>query len=318
MDAKLLQTWLRLPDGDWPPAPHVLLGLDPGTTDAAAVEARVLERMAVLRRHQNRHPELVTEGMNRLAQALVALADPGGRANESPPSRPPAPPTVETPNPHTVSEPDVGSEMAAGPDEPVAETHVHAIPDEALEPLPVSPVAPRIVEWSPAEPPPGAADPAAFRRQVYRRRRAVRACLRHWHLLEPYYGHPEEPLDRPEVLAAFLLAVADARSLPLPLVVVLPSAGRVVSAALNQKAPAEVLRQMLPDQRQAVAVDWQRGRDGLTAERDRLLTLAAANRPRRWRAAGLGRVVTATPEYGLALAGLLAAALLLAKGGTGR
>ena len=57
-----------------------LLGLTPGLSDPEEVERLVLDRMARLRSHQLLHPELVTEGMNRLAQALVCLTDPAARA----------------------------------------------------------------------------------------------------------------------------------------------------------------------------------------------------------------------------------------------
>ena len=76
MDHHLLCSWLGLPADNWPPNHFVLLGLEPGPVDAAAVEASVQDRMAILRRYQLTHPELATEAMNRLAQALVCLTDP--------------------------------------------------------------------------------------------------------------------------------------------------------------------------------------------------------------------------------------------------
>jgi hypothetical protein len=75
-----LRAWLGLPPGPWPPDHYSLLGLAPGAGDLADIETRVLERMERLRPHQLLHPELVTEGMNRLAQALVCLTDPVDRA----------------------------------------------------------------------------------------------------------------------------------------------------------------------------------------------------------------------------------------------
>lgn len=79
-DHVLLRQWLGLqPEGPWPPPAWELLGLPPGHNDSAAVvpyeelEARVLERMERLRPYQLRYPELVTEGMNRLAQALLQV-----------------------------------------------------------------------------------------------------------------------------------------------------------------------------------------------------------------------------------------------------
>ena len=73
MDTKLLRSWLNLPPGAWPPPDRELLGLPPGPVNPAEAERRVLERMARLRPHQLLHPDLVTEGMNRVAQALLAV-----------------------------------------------------------------------------------------------------------------------------------------------------------------------------------------------------------------------------------------------------
>lgn len=80
MDHDRLCSWLGLPFGSWPPDHYALLGLPRGGGNVAEVEARVLDRMERLRPHQLLHPELVTEGMNRLAQALVCLTDPVARA----------------------------------------------------------------------------------------------------------------------------------------------------------------------------------------------------------------------------------------------
>ena len=104
MDYSQIRSWLGLPPGPWPPDHYTLLGLAPGRSDPAAVEPRVLERMDLLRRRQLLQPELVTEGMNRLAQALIVLTDPIGKAEydaglglSGPP--PPAQPTSALPAP---------------------------------------------------------------------------------------------------------------------------------------------------------------------------------------------------------------------------
>jgi hypothetical protein len=80
VDHSLLRSWLGLPHGPWPPNHYTLLGLPTGRCDPASVERLVLARMAQLRPHQLLHPELVTEGMNRLAQALICLTDPVARS----------------------------------------------------------------------------------------------------------------------------------------------------------------------------------------------------------------------------------------------
>src|SRR5512138_2753009 len=77
MDVSLLQNWLNLPAGPWPPDDRTLLGFTPGKPlDPAMVELRALEQMERLRPHQLKHPEVVTEGMNCLAQAMINLSTP--------------------------------------------------------------------------------------------------------------------------------------------------------------------------------------------------------------------------------------------------
>jgi hypothetical protein len=75
MDQQLVSSWLQLPHVDWPPDHYSLLGLKQGEADIARIEQQVYERMEKVRRYQLTHPELATEVMNRLAQALVCLTD---------------------------------------------------------------------------------------------------------------------------------------------------------------------------------------------------------------------------------------------------
>src|SRR5438067_7142704 len=79
MSHELICTWLGLPPGDWPPDHYRLLGLEPGESDCARIEQCVHQRLEAVRRYQLLHPELVTEAMNRLAQAYVCLTDPEAR-----------------------------------------------------------------------------------------------------------------------------------------------------------------------------------------------------------------------------------------------
>ncbi|OWK47126.1 hypothetical protein [Fimbriiglobus ruber] len=72
MDTHLLRTWLGLPPGPWPPDDRTLFGFT-DIINPADAERRALDLMARLRPHQLVHPDLVTEGMNRLAQALIAI-----------------------------------------------------------------------------------------------------------------------------------------------------------------------------------------------------------------------------------------------------
>ena len=73
---ELICSWLRLAPDQWPPDHYTLLGLEPGACDAKQIEGRAQKRMEQLRSYQLAHPEQATEGMNRLAQALVCLTDP--------------------------------------------------------------------------------------------------------------------------------------------------------------------------------------------------------------------------------------------------
>ena len=79
MSHELICTWLGLPPGDWPPDHYRLLDLEPGESDCARIEQRVHDRLEAVRRYQLLHPDLVTEAMNRLAQAYVCLTDPEAR-----------------------------------------------------------------------------------------------------------------------------------------------------------------------------------------------------------------------------------------------
>jgi hypothetical protein len=73
---KLICSCLQLPADCWPPDHYTLLGLEPSVSDTRQIEQRVQERMEKLRRYQLTHADQVTDGMNRLAQALVCLTDP--------------------------------------------------------------------------------------------------------------------------------------------------------------------------------------------------------------------------------------------------
>lgn len=105
MNAELLRGWLGLDDGAWPPDPHRLLGVAPGERDLARIEHQVQERLAKLRCHQISHPDEATEGMNRLAQAFVALMDGCAKAAPPAPVTPASESAIgETPMPPTSSD----------------------------------------------------------------------------------------------------------------------------------------------------------------------------------------------------------------------
>src|SRR5437667_12005038 len=75
MNQEMLCSWLGLPTTAWPPDPWTLLGLKREETDLPTLEEHVQDRMTKLRHYQLSYPEEATEGMNRLAEAFVALAE---------------------------------------------------------------------------------------------------------------------------------------------------------------------------------------------------------------------------------------------------
>jgi hypothetical protein len=392
VDHSLLRSWLGLPPGPWPPDHYALLGLAPGPCEAAAVERLVLARMARLRPHQLLHPELVTEGMNRLAQALVCLTDDAARlaydaelevARPNPP--PPFPQReggVNSPPPFPASSRDRGAEARsrserssqteardAGPtgeglgegsvypayepipgfpiptDDELPPGEVTQVIEVRFEPglAPPEPLPPayEVVETGPPEPlppayevveteiaplpagavveaelvspPPEAPWRPATRRQLYARLAAARWLLTAWQQLRPVLGDPREPLDRPARVLALLEAVAAVRPLLDSLPGLAASPGRpggLVAAILRQPLLLSTLRTLLPDQRRALAIDWRKAEQTLTAEYGRLRELVRSGRPlrrrrSRWR---LLRWLVRTPEVALLV---LAAAVLI-------
>jgi hypothetical protein len=79
MSHALICSWLALPEGEWPPDHFRLLGLTPEEATPERVEQQVHQRLEMVRQYQLLHPELVTEAMNRLAQAYLCLSDPVAR-----------------------------------------------------------------------------------------------------------------------------------------------------------------------------------------------------------------------------------------------
>jgi hypothetical protein len=79
MNQELICTWLGIGDAMWPPDHYRLLGLEAGEPNIERIEEQVHRRLETVRRYQLTHPELVTEAMNRLAQAFVCLTDPAAK-----------------------------------------------------------------------------------------------------------------------------------------------------------------------------------------------------------------------------------------------
>ncbi len=296
MSADQLRQWLALPPGPWPPDHYTLLGLPPGGGTADEIEARVLARMARLRERQLVHPDAVTDGMNRLAQALVCLTDAASRAAYD-------------------------AELGVGPPaRPAPQVFAFA---STLQPPPPAPLPPAPPPPLDVEPPPAAAVAAAAdrsaKRETYARLAATRRLMRAWDRARPALADPGDPVDGREAARALgdaFAAIRDAVDGRDGDVVGRPDrpGGLVVSLARRPLA-AEKVREMPSDQRQAVAADWVRGRRELDREYARLRGLTgswASKREARgwvaWAVRGVGR----HPEVAAAVT--LAAAVMAAAG----
>lgn len=316
-----IRDWLGLPPGPWPPDHYALLGLEPGAGDFAAIEARVLDRMERLRTYQLRHPEAVTEGMNRLAQALVCLTDPVARAAydrqlgiapapfEVVEDELPEPPAEVTPVPGARQQ-NLPYEVVEPADEQPYEVLADAS-DElpyALDELPAFEVVPDLATRAPQRP---RKAPKLKRRTIYRRLAALRRATRAWEALRPVLGTPGEPLATPVSVFTFLRALADARA-------ALPGAafafegarppGSTVLALVRLPSVLSTVRGLLLSQRKAVARDWHHGHALLRREYAALRQLVRRTHRARRTGAELARLVRRTPELVLAL---LAALLVL-------
>jgi hypothetical protein len=358
VDHSLLRSWLGLPGGPWPPDHYALIGLSPGRSDPEEVERLVLDRMARLRSHQLLHPELVTEGMNRLAQALVCLTDPAARAAYDAelgilPALPPqyASDVGLPPPPSPIS---AGEAIPGFPiptdDEPAPPDATQIIeipftpglvppdtgsppPFEIIEdnsPLPVNlpyeVVAEPMVGTLFIAPPRMAWQPNS-RRELYTRLASVRRVRSAWARLESLLGNPQEPLDRPIRVLALLEAACELRSSidAVPDVIGEPwLPGGMIAALIRQPLSLDALRVLLPDQRQALAQDWREGDADLDREYNRLRELSRSGRKRRRPFRRRNRLMRAAgwslrnPESLLVGLGIVLLAVAFFRASTGR
>lgn len=339
MDHSLLRLWLGLPPGPWPPDHYTLLGLAPGRGDPAAIEPLVLSRMDRLRPHQLLHPELVTEGMNRLAQALICLTDPVARAAHDAELGLDAA-TIWNTSDRAKSEPDFLL-LLRDLGEPTQATEVafspglappERLPYEVVEPNESEPppLPYELVPYEVVETPVGLPLPPAYevveaelvklpavpwqpanRRQLYVRLVVLRRLLAAWRKLKPGLADPREPFDRPIRVVLFIEAATLVRSLLDSHRGLLVESGALVAVLLRQPHMLATLRTLLPDQRRAVAIDWQRTELWLEREQVRLRKVARSQGRRRKRIGGRWRGlgwVSRSPEVVLVV---LAGAVVL-------
>ena len=348
-----LRFWLGLPPGPWPPDHYALLGLALGAGDFADIEARVLDRMELLRPHQLLHPELVTEGMNRLAQALVCLTDPDARAAYDRGLGIPPPPfevvEVEPTLAESCGSDGAGAPRAEAPIEPgshppgerqrpkyevvwePAPLPYEVVPDAPkVEPPPIPPAfevvpeEPQEPDFLPPEPGRAAAPAPISRRAVYRRLAAAppRTCGRGSICDRCSATRPNRWPHR----SRYCCSCGRCRRRGKRCRASRGSfADRVHPAARSPRLvrlphALYAVRVLLPSQRQSVALDWRRGYEALHRERIRLRELAFAARTRRARRGGAAcrfwHELNRTPEWVLVVLALAALVFALIRGAT--
>jgi hypothetical protein len=316
VDHSLLRSWLGLSPGPWPPDHYALVGLTPGPVDPEDVERIVLDRMARLRSHQLLHPEVVTEGMNRLAQALVCLTDPIAKAVYDTelglPPPPPQPAGEKGPRSSPPPLPDALSETIPGfpiptDEEPLPpdatqvievrftaglappdvgdQPHFEVVEDEppGTPAFPFEVVSEPVLEPEFIVPPPPPWQPRT-RRELYTRLTTIRRVRAAWARLKPHLADPREPLDRPLTVLTFLEAVIELRATlgSLPDLIGEPwRPGGLAVALLRQPLVLDAFRVLLPDQRRTVSLDWRNGDTELEREYNRLRELSRSGRKRR-------------------------------------
>ncbi len=320
MDTNLLRSWLGLPPGPWPPDDRTLLGLSGNPPDAAEAERRALTLMGRLRPHQLVHPELVTEGMNRLAQALLAVTAVATAPPRPTPAAPLPPPRLE-PEPEPELAAPAVLDVVADEEPAVAESDPAAPapprpaprrPSTVLRPIP-APIPVALSEPAPIGPTP------ADRRAAYRELAGLRGLLQAWDRLRLTIADPSTGLTTPGEVFEFLEGVQAVRTAAIhpgldPATV--SELAPTVAALLRQPLPLAVFRSLVPAQRQVLARDWAGARGRLLARSAALRTgVARAAGPHpSVTAAGIAHTMIRNPEWSLIVASgliLVAAAVRL-------
>ncbi|MBX3398910.1 MAG: hypothetical protein KF873_09225 [Gemmataceae bacterium] len=332
MNIGLLREWLSLPAGDWPPDDRTLLGLASGPFTADEVEMRALAQMERLRPHQLKHADLVTEGMNRLAQALIALTDEANRANR-PAAKPaddlddlvldadrlPGAQPIAASSASVVLEAEV---VSAGPrmvDRMAARKPRKPRPAKS-KPAPEStqPTEPP-VRVPDAEPvPPGTVYRPDERRKGYAELVALRRLLKNWERLQPYFAAPSEPLATPSAVFGFIDSVRDCRrSVAVDGDLAwFGEHGQLVLALVRNPLALPIFRELLRGQRQELATDWARTTARLRACYRGLRSELRNTKPRRKWGATLRdaeRWMRANPEWLMGMLLLFAVVLAFVR-----
>lgn len=303
MDTNLLCSWLGLPPGPWPPDDRALLGLKPDGIDPAEVERRALQLMSKLRSHQLVHPELVTEGMNRLAQAMLAVTL---SASAAPVAEPPSEAAFDL-------RPKSGTTAAIVAAVPVLDAQPLEAPIELQEPS--APALPGLRPSQVVAPPPAIdtvpdvqiATTRVARRAAYRELAGLRALVRAWEQLRSSFGTPTATLPSAAEVFDILEGIAhvrDAAAHPGLRVTVVQDAAPRLAAILRQPLAVGVFRSLTSAQRHTVARDWVKAHSLFTGRAVRLRQALRKSRPRRplLTGKGLEAVLGNNPEWVLVLA----------------
>lgn len=307
MDVTLLRSWLGLPPGDWPPEPLSLLGTE-------NPQERALALMERLRPHQLRHPELVTEGMNRLAQALIVaekleapkpvemivelepdtIPPPAFEFNLSLPQPAPAIPAVIpiVLEAEVVEASGVKASARLKPDlqRPRKRKKRRRAPADrvAIPEVPAQPTA-----------------EVTNRRLAYRELVTLQRAVTAWEKLGPFFGVPSQELITSADVFRYLEATAECRK---------ALRGFDLRPLLSQilRSPIALFRDLQKSQRDTLASDWALTLAKLQSESRSRREALRASKPRstwakRWKATR--RQLAVHPEWML-VASLLIAALI--------
>jgi hypothetical protein len=337
MDHDLIAAWLGLPPGAWPPDHYVLLGLEPGASDAARIEHQVHQRLDAVRRYQMRHPEQATEAMNRIAQAFVCLTDPVAKKiyDDALLGVPVGPsdaasdrllleaPTVKSWS--FVQQPARRPSLDAAPTQEIPPLPTAAVvelpPEQSRDTLPPIPV----IALPPPEPDPvdpvieAAESPSArrglnTRRSLYRRIAKTRELIHAWTALGKYLASPKRKLRRPAEATDLIRQLENVQHLLTQFPPLMGEAGQpgYLVLALAQLVIVPTFQTLSLSQREALSRDWKSGGKLLEAHRAFLRREASAMRRRPF-GVRLSRAIDSfiNDHFGVVLIGLGMIAVVL-------
>lgn len=270
-----------------------------GATDETTVELNALKRMDVLRPHQLRHPDLVTEGMNRLAQAMIALTSnvPLAKA-DSFPKKPKK--SIRERTPVEIRKPKSEVKLDfEGQATGIVPLQTPAILDAEIVGVASSPAAEIIPESFAVqadeptgppldepitipEPPLGTVLAPSPRRSGYRELVRLRRYRDAWGQFRSILGDPSEMLVTPVKVMSYLDAIAALRSAmrlsPDPANPFPDLAGQMVVSVTSHPVPLSLLRDLVPSQRRILARDWAVANAELDVKAKRLRRLMRNSR----------------------------------------